>query len=246
MRPIRSLALVAAVLSAAVLLPAVARADTEPVDLELVLLADATGSIDAAEIRLQRQGYADAMVDPEVLFAIANGGADGRIAVTYVEWAGEASQDVVVDWMVVDGEESARAFGAALLAGPRRAFGTNAIGAALLRGKDLIETNGYEGWRKVIDLSGDSAWNPQGPAIATARDAVLGAGIVINGLAILCRDPCSGRPRFEDLEAEYMRIAGGPGAFVVTADGDESFARAVRRKLILEIAGLDAPVPTIE
>ena len=72
----------------------------------------------------------------------------------------------------------------------------------------------------MIDLSGDSSWNPLGPPIATARDAVLGAGIVINGLAILCREPCSGRPRFENLEAEYAdKIIGGPGAFVVTADG---------------------------
>jgi hypothetical protein len=223
-------------------LPAAAQETGAPVDLELVLLADATGSIDEAEIRLQRQGYADAMVDPQVLFAIANGGALGRIAVTYVEWAGANSQDVVVDWMVVDGEESARSFGAELLAAPRRAFGSNAIGAALLVGKELIETNDFEGWRKVIDLSGDSSWNPLGPPIAVARDAVLGAGIVINGLAILCRPPCSGRPRAEDLEAEYAsRIVGGPGAFVVTADGDESFAQAVRRKLILEIADLGAP-----
>ena len=236
MRTIPTLALVA-LLAASIGAPA--QGVPEPVDLELVLLADATGSIDETEIRLQRQGYADAMVDPEVLFAIANGGSDGRIAVTYVEWAGAASQDVVVDWMVVDGEASAQAFGAALLAAPRRAFGSNAIGAALLKGKDLIETNDYEGWRKVIDLSGDSARNPLGPPIAVARDAVLGAGIVVNGLAILCRAPCSGRPRGGDLEAEYQdQVIGGPGAFVVTADGDRSFAQAVRRKLILEIADL--------
>jgi hypothetical protein len=103
----------------------------------------------------------------------------------------------------------------------------------------LIEGNRFDGWRKVIDLSGDSSWNPEGPALATARDAVLGAGIVINGLAILCRQPCSGRPRYENLEAEYAdKIVGGPGAFVVTADGQQSFAQAVRRKLILEIADL--------
>lgn len=241
MRPFSLLALLAASLPAA----AAAQGGAEAVDLELVLLADATGSIDEAEIRLQRQGYADAMVDPEVLFAVANGGADGRIAVAYVEWAGAASQDVVVDWTVIDGEASARAFGEALLAAPRRAFGSNAIGAALLKGKEMIETNRYEGWRKVVDLSGDSSWNPLGPPIAVARDAVLGAGIVINGLAILCRDPCSGRPRFENLEEEYGRIVGGPGAFVVTADGDRSFAQAVRRKLILEIAdaGADGAPP---
>jgi hypothetical protein len=219
--------------------PGRAQTAREPVDLELVLLADATGSIDDAEIRLQRQGYADAMVDAEVLWAIANGGQHGRIAVTYVEWAATQAQDVVVDWMVVEDEASARDFGARLMAAPRRAYGSNAIGAALLKGLELIEGNGFDGWRKVIDLSGDSSWNPMGPTIAHARDAVLGAGVVINGLAILCRAPCSGRPRFENLEAEYAdRIVGGPGAFVVTADGEQSFAQAVRRKLILEIADL--------
>ena len=204
-----------------------------------MLLADATGSIDDVEIGLQRQGYADAMVDPQVLWAIANGGQNGRIAVAYVEWAAATSQDVVVDWMVVEDEASARDFGARLMAAPRRAYGSNAIGSALLKGMVMIEGNRFEGWRKVIDLSGDSSWNPQGPAIAIARDAVLGAGIVINGLAILCRDACSGRPRFENLEAEYAdKIVGGPGSFVVTADGRDSFAQAVRRKLILEIADL--------
>jgi hypothetical protein len=227
------------VLLLALALPAVARAQQPvEVDLELVLLADASGSIDDVEIRLQRQGYADAMVHPEVLWAIANGGALGRIAVAYVEWAGASSQDVVVDWMVVEDEASARAFGERLMTAPRRAFGSNAIGAAVLRGLELIQANGFEGWRKVIDLSGDSSWNPQGPPIATARDIAMGAGVVINGLAILCED-CSGRPRFGNLEQEYTdQLIGGPGAFVVTAEGQQSFAQAVRRKLILEIAGL--------
>jgi hypothetical protein len=229
----------ALILAALVALPARAQQPLEPVDLELVLMADATGSIDDVEIRLQRQGYADAMLHPEVLWAVANGGAEGRIAVAYLEWAGAGSQDVVVDWMVVEDAASARRFGERLMAAPRRAYGTNAIGAALLAGKAQIESNRFEGWRKVIDLSGDSSWNPQGPSIATARDAVLGSGIVINGLAILCRAPCSGRPRFENLEAEYAdKLIGGPGAFVVTADGEQSFAQAVRRKLILEIADL--------
>jgi hypothetical protein len=224
-------------------LPAAAQ-PLETVDLELVLLADATGSIDDSEILLQRQGYAEAMVDPQVLWAIDNGGAEGRIAVAYVEWAAVGAQDVVVDWMVVEDEASARAFGERLMAAPRRAYGSNAIGAALLKGLELIEGNRFDGWRKVIDLSGDSSWNPMGPTIAHARDAVLGAGVVINGLAILCRPPCSGRPRFEDLESQYAgQIIGGPGAFVVTADGSESFAQAVRRKLILEIAGEAAKGP---
>lgn len=219
----------------AIALPARAQ---EAVDLELVLMADASGSIDEAEILLQRRGYAEALRDAEVLWAIENGGALGRIALTYVEWASAGSQEVVVDWMVVEDEASAAVFGERLLAGPRRAFGSNAIGAAILKGLELIETNEFDGWRKVIDLSGDSAWNPQGPSIETARDVAVASGAVVNGLAVLCREAtCSGRPRGGDLEAEYRdRLIGGPGAFVVTADGPENFQRAVRRKLILEIA----------
>lgn len=212
-----------------------AQAQTE-VDLELVFLADASGSIDDVENRLQRAGYAEAMRDPEVLWAVANGGATGRIAVTFVEWASAPSQDIVVDWMMIDGEESARQFGERLMAAPRRTFGSNAIGSALIFGLGLIENNAYEGWRRVIDLSADSLWNPQGPTIAEARDTVLGADVIINGLAISCRD-CSGRPRPGNLEQEFAdEIIGGLGSFVVTADSDLSFAQAVRRKLILEIA----------
>lgn len=209
-----------------------------PVDLELVLLADASGSIDVGEITLQRQGYATAMSDPEVLWAIANGGGHGRIAVAYVEWASEGSQDVVVDWMLVSGEEDAALFAERLAEAPRRAFGSNAIGAALLKALELIDTNAFDGTRKVIDFSADSIWNPQGPTIAQARDIVLGAEVVINGLAVLCGE-CSGRPRGGDLEAEFTdQLIGGLGAFVITADGATSFNRAVQRKLFLEIADL--------
>ncbi|MEZ5811958.1 MAG: DUF1194 domain-containing protein [Rhizobiaceae bacterium] len=207
------------------------------VDLELVLLADATGSIDQAEIRFQRQGYAEAITHPQVLSAIL-GNAHGRIALTYVEWADAVSQDVVVGWSVIDDEDSAARFAEALMAAPRRAFGRNAIGAALLFGKAEIEENDINGIRRVIDLSADSANNWNGPSIGAARAEVVAAGITINGLAVLCRH-CSGRPVSYDLEAAFAdRIIGGPGAFVITADSEATFAAAVRRKLILEIAGL--------
>lgn len=211
------------------------------VDLELVLLADATGSIDDAEIAFQRQGYAQAITDPAVISAIRDT-AYGRIAVTYVEWADALSQDVIVDWTVIDGPESAAAFADALVGPPRRTFGRNAIGAALLFGKSLIEGNDIDGFRRVLDLSADSANNWSGPPIEAARDEVVAAGITINGLAVLCRS-CSGRPISYDLEAAFAdRVIGGPGAFVVTADSPATFAEAVRRKLILEIAGELPPI----
>ncbi len=210
----------------------------EKVDLELVLLADASRSIDDAEIRFQRQGYASAMTHPEVLGAIAQG-FEQRIAVTYVEWGDASSQDVVVPWTVIEGAENAAAFATALLEAPRRAHGPNAIGNAIAVAHALIETNAFDGYRKVIDFSGDSAYSFGGMPIAEARSAVLEADIVINGLAILCRaEECSGRPVTYDLEAAFASlIIGGPGSFVVTADRDDRFAEAVRRKLVLEIAG---------
>jgi hypothetical protein len=208
----------------------------ERVDLELVLLADASRSIDDGEIRFQRQGYAAAITHPDVLAAISYG-YEQRIAVTYVEWGDEHSQEVVVPWTVISGLDSATAFANALLAQPRLATGPNAIGSALAAGQALIEGNQIVGTRRVIDFSADSAYSGGGIPISVARAAALEAGIVINGLAILCRDCESGRPIDYDLEGAFAAfIIGGPGSFVVTADGDQQFAEAVRRKLILEIA----------
>ncbi len=212
----------------------------EPIDLELVLLVDASRSIDDGELRFQREGYAVALTHPDVLDAISHGFLQ-RIAVVFVEWADETSQEVVVPWTVVDGEDSARRFAKAMLAAPRQAYGPNAIGPALAAGHALIEGNDIDGTRRVIDFSGDSSWAGGGIPVALARRAALDAGIVINGLAILCRACDSGRPADTDLEGAFAAtIIGGPGSFVVTADGGASFAEAVRRKLILEIAGLPA------
>ena len=164
-------------------------------------------------------------------------GLTQKIAVTYVEWGEASSQEVVVPWSIIDGPDSAAAFAKRLLETPRLAFGPNAIGNALAAGQALIESNDIEGLRKVIDISGDSANNWGGVPITLARDTAVANQIVINGLAILCRN-CNGRPVTYDLEAAFEElIIGGPASFVVTADGRESFADAVRKKLLLEIAG---------
>jgi hypothetical protein len=202
-------------------------------DLELVLMADASGSIDPEELLLQRRGYAQAMTDPDVIAAIQNT-AYGSIAVTYVEWA--ANQAVIVDWTRIDGPEAAALFAAQLDNPLRRALGRNAIGSALLRGKQLIEENDITGWRRVIDFSGDSVNNWSGPSIAEARDAVLAAGITINGLPLMLSDDMG---RAATLEVNYRdQIIGGPNAFTLPTVSREDFAAAVRRKLILEISGL--------
>lgn len=237
----RSIALLMAAILGGLAAIVPARAEME-VDLELVLLADATGSIDEDEIRFQRQGYDEAIADPAVLRAIGNG-LLGKIAVSYIEWADASSQQVVAGWTVIDGPESARAFADAILAPPRLAYGRNAIGAALLFGKAQIDGNAFSGLPKVIDLSADSANNWNGPSIFEARQQIVDAGMTINGLAVLCRS-CSGQPVSYDLEQAFKdTIIGGPGAFVVTAENAQEFANAVRRKLVLEISGHDPQQP---
>lgn len=215
------------------------------VDLELLLLADSTSSIDEIEFALQRRATAAALVDPEVLAAIGAGGALGRIALAYVEWSSARRQATIVDWTLIDSPDTAAAVAARLVAAPRMIRGVNAIGAALLHGLGLIEANRFDGARKVIDLSGDSAWNPRRPTLAEARAAADAAGVGINGLAVLC-DDCSGRQGAGNLEQRFRdEVITGPGAFVVTADGYAAFAAAIRRKLVLEIAGRSPAGPQL-
>src|SRR5438132_6551383 len=105
-----------------------ARAET--VDLLLVLAADVSRSIDDGEFNLQRKGYAQAIVDPRVLRAIA-GGRNHAIAITFIEWSGATDQHVVVDWTVVRDEEAAGGIAATMLSAPRSFLGRTSIGAAL-------------------------------------------------------------------------------------------------------------------
>lgn len=200
-------------------------------DLELVLLADASGSIDQDELLFQRLSYATAITDPAVVAAIKNT-LYGSIAVTYVEWA--QNQSVVVPWTVIADMDSAVRFAEALVGPPRQAFGRNAIGSALLFGMEAIESNDIRGFRRVIDFSGDTLGNSYGPPITEARDQVVANNITINALPIL-RD---GRASAMDLPRLYEEnIIGGPMAFVMPAGEGTEFTDAVRRKLILEIAG---------
>ncbi|HMO08758.1 MAG TPA: DUF1194 domain-containing protein [Paracoccaceae bacterium] len=222
------------VLALLALLAAPARA-TE-VDVALVLLADTTGSIDQSELMFQREGYARAITDPRVITAIRST-LTGRIAVTYVEFGSADSQAVIVPWTVIGDESSARLFARDVLPHPRLAFGRNGFGGALLFGKALIETAPVTPLRKVIDFSADSTFNRTGPSLPAARAEVLAAGITINGLAVVCL-MCSAATSPETLVESFRReIIGGPGAFVLGAATGDEFVDAVRRKLILEIAG---------
>ena len=213
----------------------VSPARAEAVDLELVFAADGSGSIDDDELRLQRRGWADALTSPDVLAAI-RGGAIGAVAVAFMEWGGPQSQVLVVDWHVVRDAESARVFADRLLGAPRGASGYNSISNAINFSVRLVEGNGHEGTRKVIDVSGDGP-SIGGRPLPAARADALAKGFTINALAIRRPGGRPGGPGGEPLEAYYAReVIGGPGAFVEIADEARPFATAARRKLLTEVA----------
>lgn len=211
----------------------VATAQATNVDVELVLAADASGSIDDGEHALQRMGYAQALRDPRVLNAI-RGGAEQAIAVTYVEWTGRGLQATIVPWTVINDRESAERVAQQLLAMPRLLYGGGtAVGEAVLYAATLFDNNGIESDRQVIDVSGDGPTN-QGRPSALARDIAAQKGITVNGLPILTDYP--GLDSFFE-----QHVIGGPGAFMVPAAGFHDFANAVLHKLIREVAGIAVP-----
>lgn len=233
-----------AALLAMLALAGASRAQATQVDLQLVLAADVSRSVDAEEFRLQREGYAAAFNDPRVLRAIKSGPL-GRIAVCFVEWSGEWAQQVMVDWTVIDDEESAAGFAAALLARPRPFADRTAIGAAIDYAVGQFGRSGHQSQRRTIDVSGDGT-NTNGKPPALARDQAVALGIFINGLVILSPEPMPWNPQHTHppggLE-NYFRenVAGGPGSFVMVVEDFQSFAFAIANKLIKEIA--EAPKP---
>src|SRR5437667_12222256 len=99
-------------------------------DLQIVLAADVSRSIDDGEFDLQRKGYAAALTDPRVLSAI-QARSNRAIGVCFVEWSGEEEQLVVVDWTDIRDEEDGASVAAAILAAPRSFMGRTSISAAI-------------------------------------------------------------------------------------------------------------------
>ncbi len=217
------------------------------VDLELVLAVDVSRSMDHEEQRLQREGYVAAFRDDQVHKAISSG-PNGRIAVTYLEWAGQGVQSIVVPWRVIASREDAVAFAGELAGKPISRARRTSISAALRKSAELFKASPFQGLRRVIDVSGDGVNNSGGP-VAAARDETVAAGIVINGLAIVV-SPGAGFYSFfdiPDLDLYFKDcVVGGPGSFVLSIRNKHEFATAIRQKLLLEIAGMHPmPLPAL-
>jgi Protein of unknown function (DUF1194) len=222
--------------------------DSAPaVDLELILAADVSGSMTKDELRIQREGYVNALRDADVINATLSG-TRGRIAVAYFEWASPDDQRLIMPWTVIDGPDSARSFANALKQQPIGTYfysglegGGTSISGALSFSSRLLQSSGLRADRQVIDVSGDGP-NNCGAPIAPIRDSVISRGATINGLAISPSKRAAGDTMDSfgkpSLEWYYKGcVIGGPGAFVITVGDRADFEKAVRRKLVLEIAG---------
>lgn len=219
---------------------ATAAPSSNEVDVALVLAVDTSRSMDFDEVRIQREGYVEALKHQEFLNAVRNG-LTGRIAISYFEWAGYVVPDSVIDWTVIETQQDADAFADKLGARPIITQRRTSISAAVAQGATMIVSSPYSGMRKVIDVSGDGP-NNSGDPVLPVRDKAVAAGITINGLAIMLR-PSEAPGGLDRYYADC--VIGGPGSFVLPVHKVEDFAVAIRRKLVLEVSGLDPLVRKI-
>lgn len=217
-----------------------AGAAEEQVDVELVLAVDVSYSMDLDELALQRDGYIQAVTSPEFLNALKLG-PNGRVALSYMEWAGVDEQKLVVDWTIVDSPTTAARFATAIQEAPLRRVYRTSISGAMTFGAALFDNNGIHGLRRVIDISGDGT-NNQGPLVEPTRDGVVARGITINGLPLLLKEPAGSMLDIEQLDVYYEDcVIGGPGAFMIPIRAKHEFADAIKTKLVLEVAGVKPP-----
>ena len=177
------------------------------------------------------------------MWAAIGSGGTGKIAVTYIEWAGAGTQITVLPWTLIDGPEAAKAFAAVLENKPISRHRMTSISGALLYSAEALQKSPFKATRRVIDVSGDGP-NNSGVPVVGVRDQLVAKGIIINGLPILLK---TGGPNsafdIENLDDYYAEcVIGGTGAFSLPVREKAEFAAAIRQKLLLEIADL-RPVP---
>lgn len=217
------------------------------VDVELFLGVDVSGSMSSSELRLQRRGYADALRSDDVIGAIEKG-LIGRVAVMYAEWARNDAHKVIVPWTMIANADDANAFADRLEAAEYGNMRNTSISGAIRYGMAQVDGNAFTASRRVLDISGDGP-NNQGEPVEAARDAAVAAGFTINGLPIMAEEPSPGLWSYSigDLDVYYQAcVIGGPGAFMIPVRAWDEFAEAVRRKIVLELAGPAKAAPRVQ
>jgi hypothetical protein len=207
----------------------------QDVDVALVLAVDISFSMDLDELSLQRNGYIEALTSPLVLDAIRKGMV-GKVAVTYVEWAGVNTRHVIADWSIIEDQASAEAFVKQLREAPIRRARRTSVTTAIEFSVDRLKQAQVRPIRRVIDISGDGP-NNEGGLVTRARDAAVEAGVVINGLPIVIKRGWTSPYDVDNLDDYYRDcVIGGPGSFMLTITEKEQFAPAIKQKILRELA----------
>ncbi|MDT7043525.1 DUF1194 domain-containing protein [Candidatus Nitronereus thalassa] len=212
------------------------QAQAVPVDVELSLVWDVSGSISASEYDLQRQGYANAFQSAAVQNAI-NSGTNQSIAVQVVQFGTNAI--VSTGWNLVT-SATASNFGTFLstLGRENTGLSTSIARGIQISAANLLSNNGFEGLKMVMDVSGDGEENvgANPTSVTQQRDLAVASGIIINGLPIVTSS-------FPNLDDYYTNnVIGGTDAFVQVANGFGDFESAITAKLVNEIGGT-TPTP---
>jgi hypothetical protein len=222
-------------------------ADKDPataVDVELILAVDVSYSMDMDELAVQREGYAQALVSKEFLQALRTG-PNGKVSITYFEWAASNDQKIIIPWRLIDGPESADAVANEIMKTPIRRASRTSISGAIYFAMPLFDEDPDHGLRRVIDISGDGP-NNNGSPVSGAREQALAKGIVINGLPIMVKEPSYSTMDIDNLDWYYEDcVIGGPGSFVVPIKDREKFKEAIRTKLLQEVATREPARPVV-
>lgn len=202
----------------------------EGVDTALIVSVDVSGSVDERRYQLQMQGIAKALSDPAVIDALLNG-ARGGILFSMVTW-GDRPQ-ISVPWTRITNRAEAEAAAALVRRVPRQGGDFTCLGKMMRYVSDkIVPQIPVPAARIVLDVSGDGSdnCNPDEPVTAV-RDELIETGVTVNGLPIL-----EGREALTLEDWYKANVIGGPGAFVVPAEGYDDFGRAIRQKFVVEIS----------
>ena len=214
-------------LVALALLALPAAAQETPVTVELVLALDSSASVDANEFALQIEGLARAFADPDVQRAVENLRPLGA-AVAVMQWGAPGETRVVLPFTHLETARDSKAFGFRIGLARRWMWASaTSIATAIADGTAMIEGNGFDGFRKIIDVSGDGEDNG-GADLEAARQAARAKGIIVNGLPIMADSP--GLDRYYQT---YVLI--GLDSFIEPARDFDDYVRAIREKLLKEL-----------
>jgi hypothetical protein len=223
------------------------------VDTALIVAVDVSNSVDENRYRLQMEGIAQALEDPGVIQAIM-GGAKRGILFSMITWADLPK--VSLAWMRITSAEEAKAAAVRVRTLPRQGGEFTCMTRMMRFVSDKIAPQiPARAVKVVLDISGDGRdnCNDEQP-IDEVRDELVKYGVTVNGLPILegaegdagAASPGVATQSYlpeeqataglEDWFREHVK--GGPGSFVLPANGYADFGRAIRQKFVLEVSWL--------